>query len=357
MVGARGCGGGRKATFPACSGRLTMAEQTSTVKISGRAGNLVGYRSPASVASEKSYARLHQPDVADPKTSRQLLQRAVTASVTRAYSQLRPVLSGFFEGLADGAPTFRRFLSVNMRQLREDILDDLALRPDAAAQLGCVVAPDSYACTPAPIIISDGTLEQQFLRHSSDGEQQLVNFFQPPRDLQLLGAWLLDCNLTRGDAFTIVCLGATDVDGQWPSRFGVLASQPSTQMSFVRLSLIQSALTSTARASRSVVGDAFTVECSACASLVDISQMPIPQFALTFSGVLPAAVSGFMGVVRTNSQSQKASSCRLQTLQSDGMLGFCSQTGIKSSFLLNAWLPRPDRLGQSSLVLEGGRIR
>lgn len=345
------------ATFPACSGRLTMAEQTSTVKISGRAGNLVGYRSPASVASEKSYARLHQPYVDDPKTSRQLLQRAVIASITRAYSQLRPVLSGFFEGLSGGAPSFRRFLSLNMRQLREDILDDLALRPDPAAQLGCVVSPDYYACTPAPFIISDGTLAQQFLRHSSDGEQQLVNFFQPPRDLQLLGAWLLDCNLSRGDAFTIVCLGATDADGQWPSRFGVMASQPSVEMSYVRLSLIPSALTSTARASLSVVGDAFTVECSGAVSLVNVAQMPIPQFALTFADVLPAAVSGFMGVVRTNSQSQKSSSCRLQTLQADGMLGFCSQTGIKSSFLLNAWLPHPDHLGQSSLVLEGGRIR
>lgn len=332
-----------------------MAIQDSQVKLSGRAGNLVGFRAPSSVSSDAHYARLYQPDVRDPETDAQLLQRACVATSLKAYSAFRPVLGGFFEGYAAGAPTFRRFLSVNVSALRSLVVDDIRLSRPVEVELGCVVPPDACACTPAPFIISDGSLPQQFLRHSPDFDDQYVAFATPPRDLQLLGAWLLSCDLSRGDVFTVAFLAALDVDGAWPSAFGRYASQPTVSVAFVRFSLRREALTSVARASSSVVGDAFDVSFVGCPEIPSIAATPIPQFFLPMSLIVPDAVSGFMGVVKTNTESNKASSCQLQTLQRDGTLGFCSQTGIKTSFLLNAWRRRRDCLGQSALVLEGGR--
>lgn len=331
-----------------------MARQTSTITVVGKLGNAVGFKRSGSKKAGAKFARIRATDIKNPKTNAQLYQRAVAATVTKAYAAMKEICDHSFESKAVGAESMQYFNSKNMNLLRKAILADVNGSVEPAAQVGVVVAPKSAFPTVGPYLVSEGSLQQNYF--TFDNEAPLAIGSVAPSEGEKVGEYLARCGIVAGDIFTIMALGVLASDGAFSSQYGQLASQPSTSFAFIRLKVKTSALTSTASAAEANMADVFDAETGGNASQVDFSGILLGA-SIDITTVVAGGIDGFMGCIRSRENSKLRSTCRLQTIKTgDTAPSYASAYGIKSDYLLNAWIDNQDTLGQSALILEGGAI-
>lgn len=333
-----------------------MARQTSTITVVGKLGNAVGFKRSGSKKAGAKFARIRATDIKNPKTNAQLYQRAVAATITKAYAAMKEICDHSFEGKAVGAESMQYFNSKNMNLLRKAILADVNGSVEPAAQVGVVVAPKSAFPTPGPYLVSEGSLQQSLIALQPDAEPTMalaLTVEQTTTVAQLLAA----AGVVAGDIFTIVALGVNDDQGAFASQYGALASQPSCAFAFVRLKVKTAALTSTALASEALLTDVFEIERGGNAHAGSIDSVTLANLSFSIVDVVECQLTkGFIGCIRSRENSKLRSTCRLQTTTTEDEITFASRNGIKSDYLLNAWIAEQDTLGQSSLILEGGAI-
>lgn len=328
-----------------------MSKQVSTIQVVGKQGNLVGYKRSGSKKAGTVFGRNHTTEINNPKTNAQLYQRAIAATITKAYALMKSIVDHSFEGKSAGAESMQYFNSRNMNLLRNNILDDLRNETTAAQQLGVVVAPKTIYATPGPYIISEGTLTPTaFEVKSVDGDILAAVTFA---EGATVADWLAAQNVVSGDIFTIVALGIIDNTGAFASQYGQLASQPSTNFGFVRLKVKESAFNSTTAMASATIADVFTVEAGG-AALRNIGADDLSDGILISEIV--GSDSGYMGVIRSRNNSKLRSNCQLLTNNTSNNMVQYSTFGIKTDYLLNAWIKDADTLGQSRLILEGGNF-
>lgn len=329
-----------------------MAIQVSTIQVRGKIGNAVGYKRSGARRSGANFARVYTDVVRDPQTASQLYQRAIAATVSKAYAAMSRICDHSFQGSAVGAESMQRFYSLNLNQLRRDVMADLSDPvTDPVDMLGSVVAPRSAFPTCYPFIVSEGTLTNSFLRVSSIDAQLCVLFPAALSAAETVSGYIRRCGLVRGDIFTALGLGVLDPQGAFSSQYGQLASQPSTSFGFIRFKLKDAAFSDDSPVADAPVSQVFAVEYGGQATA--FADDELPERAV-FCDSITGGDDGFIGVIRSRRNSPLRSSCRLQGTLVDGTVSDESKYGIKSAFLLNAWLPEQDTLGQSSLILEGG---
>lgn len=331
-----------------------MAIQVSTIQVRGKLGNAVGYKRSGARRSGANFARVYTDVVRDPQTASQLYQRAIAATVAKAYAAMSRICDHSFQGTAVGAESMQRFYSLNLNQLRRDVMRDLSDPvTDPVDMLGSVVAPRSAFATCYSFIVSEGTLTNSFLRVSSIDAQICVLFPAALSAEETVSAYVRRCGLVRGDIFTALGLGVLDPQGAFASQFGQLASQPSTSFGFIRFRLKDAAFSDSSPVSEAPVSQVFDIEYGGQATA--FADDELPERAV-FSDSITGGDDGFLGVIRSRRNSPLRSSCRLAGTLTDGTVSEESKYGIKSAYLLNAWLPEQDTLGQSSLILEGGLL-
>lgn len=331
-----------------------MAIQVSTIQVRGKLGNAVGYKRSGARRSGANFARVYTDVVRDPQTASQLYQRAIAATVAKAYAAMSRICDHSFQGSAVGAECMQRFYSVNLNQLRRDVMRDLSDPiTDPVDMLGSVVAPRSAFPTCYSYIVSEGTLTNSFLRVSSIDAQICVLFPAALSATETVSAYVRRCGLVRGDIFTALGLGVLDPQGAFASQYGQLASQPSTSFGFIRFKLKDAAFSDSSPVSEAPVSQVFSIEYGGQATA--FADDELPERAV-FCDSITGGYDGFLGVIRSRRNSPLRSSCRLAGTLTDGTVSEESKYGIKSAYLLNAWLPEQDTLGQSSLILEGGSL-
>lgn len=331
-----------------------MAKQVSTIQVRGKLGNAVGYKRSGARRSGANFARVYTDIVRDPQTASQLYQRAIAATVAKAYAAMSRICDHSFQGAAVGAECMQRFYSVNLNQLRRDVMRDLSDPvTDPVDMLGSVVAPRSAFPTCYAFVVSEGTLTNTFLRVSSIDAQICVLFPAALSAEETVSAYVRRCGLVRGDIFTALGLGVLDPVGAFSSQYGQLASQPSTSFGFIRFRLKDAAFSDNSPVSEAPVSQVFSVEYGGQATA--FADDELPERAV-FCDSITGGDDGFLGVIRSRRNSPLRSSCRLAGTLTDGTVSEESKYGIKSAYLLNAWLPEQDTLGQSSLILEGGSL-
>ena len=133
-------------------------------QLRGKRGGVVYYRTNG---QQISRARNFAPK--NPKTDKQLIQRAVTASVIKMYQAGKAILDHSFEGKSVPAGSMREFQRVNMNALRANILaqyeylknhPNITTDDELVAGMGIVsrcVSPHADTCAPSDFIISKGT--------------------------------------------------------------------------------------------------------------------------------------------------------------------------------------------------------
>lgn len=330
-----------------------MGKQVSTLQVTGKVGNLVGYKRSGSKKPGAKFARIRPTDVKNPKTQAQQIQRAIVATIAKAYQMGSVIFDHSFEGKMVGAQSMDYFKKINMRALRNAIRDDVKNNVPVEDQLGVVVAPGTAFATAGPLIISEGTLQQSLFEAGAtvDGYPKVNIVLSQAEQAMTVPEFLASRNVKAEDIFTLVGFGVMYSNGAFASQYGQLASQPSTAFGFIRLTVKDTSAVSTAM-SAATLADLFVIEIG--------GEGTLDGTALATADITCEHITdwepGYIGVIRSRENDKKRSNCTLFTGDAQGHVTNISSFGIKSSYLLNAWSPEQDTLGQSDLILEGGNF-
>lgn len=170
----------------------------------GKVGDVV-----FSVRNGEQVARVRNRHPYNPRSPRQLVQRAIMATVSLAYSAGREIFDHSFEGFAAGDANSRYFLKQNARKLRSDIAQQLNLSPQEAT--AACVAPNAKFTCPNAYMVSKGSLTNNarlsFAKQSNNIYRWLIDF--PSPDLEESLGQYVSRNFKTTDLFTLVCLNCT----------------------------------------------------------------------------------------------------------------------------------------------------
>lgn len=294
-------------------------------------------------------SRVRNRVIANPQTEAQQLQRAIASTVGQAYKAGKAIFDHSFEGKKVPSGSANEFRSVNMRQLREDYKQDIINGgATGALDVACFSAPRSTSPVPYTFTVSRGSLVQSLFAVVDDDGDETKVCVQANSQGTTVAEWAAANNLVAGDIYTIVAFGSM---GEM-SILEDYANAPLTRFGFIRLTVKDGLSSVTTALSTATLADAFTI---------DTEGTPIPAStlltaAINIDQVVPSALTGAIGVIRSQKNSGLRSNCRLLCRGQITSNNMSPWVGIKSAFVLDAWMPDASRLGDSSLILEGGNF-
>lgn len=306
----------------------------------GSVGDVTFYRK-----SGQQVSRQRIRNVSNPSSEGQLIQRAITATVAKAYQAGAAIFDHAFQGVKRGADSQARFFKVNMNDLRRLAVEEL--NDDTLAEDGRAVVVARGAVYPVPWTyrVSEGQLFQNLfsIAPQASAADMLEASLAAAGAATTLGSYCAENGLVAEDIFTLV--GFAVRDSRWfPSSPSVHFMQFEAGFGFIRLKVKDSAVTSSISISSATLGDLFEAASADAASL-DMTQLITAKIPL--STVVVGAQTGTMGVIRSRDNSGERSTCDLVAPE-------VMRWGVKMAYLYGAWNPKADRAGQSSLILEGG---
>lgn len=274
----------------------------------------------------------------NPRTNKQLYQRAVMATVMQAYSAGIKIFDHSFEGKSVGAACQRYFMKLNAKKLRAQIAADIDGDVAVDSQIGRVVAPGVSSPVPTILQVSEGSLINT-LFDDADIPAILEN--------ETVAQYCARLGLIAGDLFTFVAFVRPN---DASTLFTLLtdntnySKQFSCNFLFARYKVKSDAVTSNANMAN--LGQILELSESNFTPLVDISTIIPEESYPDIVTLVNASSKGAYGWIRSRENEDLRSSC---TLAFDG-----NSFGIASSFALAAWKQGSANLGDSDLILEGG---
>ena len=297
-------------------------------------GDVVFYKRKGST-EQMARSRNRKPN--NPKTNKQLYQRAIMATVLQAYSAGKTIFDHSFEGKPVPDGSMHRFMSLNLRRLRSAIAADLA-DPTNPTQ-GHVVAPGAVTPVPFAYRISEGSYPNQLLTFDDTTPGDEGFKFPTPEAADVSPAlYLSNHGFVPGDIYTIVAFGndPDNVIGLYGDgnlygcyfgwmRFEVRADAPSA-----------GALT---------LDNCFNVTASHYADTSEFQVGIVFSLDEIFNNT--EIDTGSIGAIRSRYDSGVRST-------SDMYIIGAGKFGIGTPDLLDAWQAGTQQVGDPSLILEGG---
>ena len=307
----------------------------------GSVGDVTFYRADG---QQLSRARNRKPR--NPKSNAQLIQRAISATIVQAYKAGSVIFDHSFEGKSVPAGSQRAFLSVNMRKLREQILNEMnAATPGETVSR--VVSPRAVYPVPNPYRISEGRLVQNLFRGVMTEDEVVGVKFVDSFQGETVAAFLSRLGVVAGDIFTICTFGCI---GQENYATSLISGQ--CTFGFMRLTVKESATSLTTPMSSATYQDIFTID-SAGANL--------PAAKLVSSEITIALIDiagsedGSIGVIRSNENSGERSTSDMWTPNELSPGSESNTWAVLPTNLLAAWSQDSGSV-DSELILEGGQI-
>lgn len=324
----------------------------------GKVGDVVFSRTNG---EQISRVRNRHPN--NPRTNKQMYQRAVMATVMQAYSAGKAIFDHAFQGKAVGAENQRAFLSKNAKLLRGLIASELAAGTSALNCNAAVVAPGAITPVPNEYMISEGGYPQNFFSWN----EPLKGFTVPSFNESETAAQYAERNgLVAGDIYTFVLYvisgdtpsftvrgvsttttGDYKPESQYPAVFAFLRLQvkndiPSDVMQLTTPLSTFFELTANVNTTSSFLAQ-------------DVDTTLNLEFFISDSAF--PAIANYLasyGCIRSRLD---------QDLRSTSFMHVCSPVsgratagmyGITSPLALAAWQQGTESLGDSDLILEGG---
>ena len=324
----------------------------------GKLGDVVFAR-----ANGEQISRVRNRHPKNPRTNKQMYQRAVMATVMQAYSAGQEIFNHAFQGKSVGAENQRAFLSKNSKLLRGLIAAELEAGTSALNCNAAVVAPGAITPVPNEYMISEGGYPQNFFAWSEDE----MGFAMPTvSGAETVAQYAQRNGLVAGDIYTFVVMVISDSTPSFSVRGITTATtgtyKPESQypcvFAFVRLQVKDVSTISTS-AEGSTLGTYFEQTASVLTDL-DMSSVGegdvVTITSLISSIAFPAGNKGLatIGCIRSRLD---------QDLRSTSFMHVCSKVadratngmyGITSPLALAAWQQGTEALGDSDLILEGG---
>lgn len=303
----------------------------------GKVGDVVFSR-----LNGEQISRVRNRHPKNPRSNSQLYQRAIMATVMRAYSAGMVIFDHAFEGKAIGAENQRRFMALNAKLLRSQIAADINGEVAVASQVGRVVAPGVQWPTPAALQVSEGSLVNTIF--GTDVPEYQVD--------EKVSEYCARMGLVSGDLFTFVAFIRTENAAavfELVSDNTNYSKQFETQFIYARYAVKESALTS--QDAMANFGQILELSESNFAPKSFLAETIPGGDVPTIKEVYGSGAYGEYGWIRSRTNEDLRSSCQLQPY-SEGDPE--SSWGIASQFALAAWKQGAAALGDSDLILEGG---
>lgn len=304
----------------------------------GSVGDVTFYRK-----NGEQISRVHTKSVRNPNTDGQLIQRAILATISKAYAAGSAIFDHSFEGCSVGAACQAKFQRENLRILRSAVSFDLDNNRGDGDSTACVVARGGAFPVANSYRVSMGSLVQDVFTIAEINDEAVAKLPEA-RTNETIGAYCVRLGLNVDDIFTIVVFGITDSNYSSSSDF-TYRTPWETHFGFIRLSVTQAAMTSTTLCSEADYTDIFDIDAS----------FPVEVTAtldehIGVSDVIPHAATGSIGVIRSRDNEGLRSVCDMQ------LPGGAVKWGIESKYLTEFWNPSAEILTQSPLILEGGDL-
>jgi hypothetical protein len=296
-------------------------------------GDVVFYKRKGST-EQMARARNRKPN--NPRSDKQLYQRAIMATVLQAYSAGKAIFDHSFEGKSVPDGSMRRFMSLNLRRLRSAIAEDLANPTDPTQ--GHVVAPGAVTPVPFAYRISEGSYPNQLLTYddTTPGDEGF-KFPTPDAADTTPALYLSNHGFVPGDIYTIVAFGndPDNIIGLYGdgNLYGCF-------FGWIRFQVRADAPTS----GELTLDNCFTVTASHYADTSEFSVGIVFGLDEIFDNT--DIVSGSIGAIRSRYDSGVRST-------SDMVMIGASEFGIGTPDLLDAWRAGTQQVGDPELLLEG----
>lgn len=324
----------------------------------GKLGDVVFAR-----ANGEQISRVRNRHPKNPRTNKQMYQRAVMATVMQAYSAGQEIFNHAFQGKSVGAENQRAFLSKNSKLLRGLIAAELEAGTSALNCNAAVVAPGAITPVPNEYMISEGTYPQNFLGWDATNQR-----FSTPAALEgeTVAQYAQRLGLVAGDIYTFVLMvisgstpsftvrgvttattGAYKPESQYPCIFAFLRVQvrdvsamtdPAAEASFADVFDVTATKNANASLEMSLASDTI--------SLTDI-------VSATIFPAVSANLASF-GVIRSRLDQDLRSTSFMHVASPVSGRATAGMYGITSPLALAAWQQGTEALGDSDLILEGG---
>lgn len=292
----------------------------------------------------------------NPRTPAQLYQRAIMATVMRAYGAGKEIFDHSFEGKSVGSQNQREFLSRNARILRALIAGEVNSLVPVEDQLGRVIGPGTR--TPVGfegLVISDGSYPLQAFNISPVTAENEYLSIQLPTALEneTRAQYAQRVGLVSGDFYTFVGYAYGDdasIVFEVNNSERPYGAQVESAFFFVRLGVKDAFINSTeamtgVKLSDIFYEDTYTREIT-ISDLLDNNYNSGISVESLFEGT-GFTYRGWMGLIRSRKDVDLRSKAVLYSSQS-------GLNGIASQYALAAWQQGTASLGDSELILEGG---
>lgn len=324
----------------------------------GKLGDVVFAR-----ANGEQISRVRNRHPKNPRTNKQMYQRAVMATVMQAYSAGQEIFNHAFQGKSVGAENQRAFLSKNSKLLRGLIAAELEAGTSALNCNAAVVAPGAITPVPNEYMISEGTYPQNFF-----GWDEVDYDFGVPdaTEGETVAQYAQRNGLIAGDIYTFVAMVISDSTPSFTVRGVTTATKgaykPESQypcvFAYMRLQVkdVTSVVTPMAEATLGTIFE-LTASRNASSSIMGASVGDsIPVTDIVSSNQFPAITNGLasIGVIRSRLDQDLRSTSFMHVASSVGGRANDGMYGITSPLALAAWQQGTEALGDSDLILEGG---
>lgn len=315
----------------------------------GSIGDVTFYR-----ADGEQLSRVRNRRPRNPKTPAQLYQRAIMATVVKAYQAGKAIFDHSFQGYSVGAQCQQQFLKLNAKMLRQLVATDINTPISTNDQKARVVAPGVNTPVADSYIISRGSYQQGLFIFS----QTALGFVQPmPQNDETVAQYARRVGLVPGDIYTFIVF-AEKKDMAYVSPFSddTLSSLNYCDFGWVRF-IVKSGIfdDDTTQPTYSKIYDFQSSGGAFDTSLSNIGSYEL-DVEISIQNLLDANAenytnTGGIGVIRSRLDQDLRSDSELHMIYgSDAEDMF----GIASDYILQTWESGTTAVGDSTLILEGG---
>lgn len=314
----------------------------------GKVGDVVFSR-----LNGEQVSRVRNRHPKNPQTNKQLVQRAIMATVMSAYSAGREIFDHSFQGYSVGAGCQRRFLSLNANALRTQLASewDTAAAEESFAK---VTAPKIQTPIPNQYIIAEGSLQQELFVEVADNDVQIWALPAASQG-ETIAQYASRVGLNAGDIYTFVFIPTYHGDNDVLYKtYGVASISYDTifRGSFGWVRLI----------AKNVAGDTTVITTDTLLSaLFDIEQGGVAEFdGVTAKRTMEFTMEKFMptwynagnegcaiGLIKSRRDIDLRSNATMR-------VEYPAEFGLYWNDLLTAWKAGTTQIGSSDLILEGG---
>ena len=312
----------------------------------GKVGDVVFSR-----ANGEQISRVRNRHPKNPRSNAQLYQRAIMATVIKAYSAGKTIFDHAFQGLSVGAGNQREFIRLNANKLRSVIATDLNSGIATTEMKGRVIAPKSNYPVAFPMVISRGEYEMTAFSFVENGDKGKGYQINSATTGMTVADYLKQNNLIPGDIFTFVVFERKDETVYKSKTFeDVLASQQAFTFGYLRLTVKD---VTTNEDEAETFDQIFEIESNGLRKTEDFAKFKLATDNFVgLAELTEGTKTGGIGLIRSRKDVDLRSNSELNVIYGSDEGKF----GIAPTYILDAWKNAGEAIGDSDLILEGGGL-